>query len=302
MPSETSFIVQFLVYLQNFRHYSEYTTRAYGKDLEQFVDFLFGDNVVADEDAATAKNSVLTLVTPEDINAYIEKLTTLDYKTVSMNRKLASLRSFYKWLHGSGRISQNPTACIRCPRTTRQPKRASVPVEQVMLLLAMPDKNNWLGARDLALLEIMITTGARPSELVCLTDNAVREVDGLTYLNISGTRNRTLTLAPSAAIALKGYLELRNKEYSEPLFLFINKHGESLSTRSIRRKLTAYLEVAGIDATINPYTLRHTYVQHLAAQGVSNEDVCKHLGLRAQTTLTEVYGLPVSTMSQNTSG
>ena len=322
-------IEEFLNYLRFERHFSPHTAKCYAADLGQFCSFLVGEaqrtrggaeygtapqspigqpsvrapgapvppTVAAPASVGTAVmaetdvDQKLRKVQPEDVKSFLGFLGTQNYSKSTIARKLATLRSFYKFCMRRSYVSAHPLAAIRTPKQEKRlPK--FMEVEQVEKLLATPDANTLLGARDKAMLEVLFSTGVRVSELVELNFADV-EFEGHTIrVRGKGKKQRTAPIGVTAIAALQKYLELRRTDARAASFdqeaLFVNKHGQRLSTRSVRRKLDKYLAEAGLDSTISPHTLRHSFATHMLNNGADLRSVQELLGHQSLST-TQVY-------------
>lgn len=311
-------VEQFLEYLTSERHFSPFTTRCYGVDLRQFSEFLAADSGIDfDQAKSPAQNTeqtpfgtpVATQQTP-GIGQFIVKADTLkirqflahldefDYSASTMARKIATLRSFYKWIHRQNLISTNPMLLIRTPKQAKRlPK--SISVEQIEQLLAAPNSNNTLGSRDRAILETLYSTGVRVSELVGLNRRDLDEIGEALIVRGKGRRERMVPLGSHALNAIRLYISTLSKdpafqsvrkleESGDDVPLFINKSGSRLSSRSVRRKLDKYLKEVGLDSTISPHTLRHSFATHLLDNGADLRSVQELLGHQSLST-TQIY-------------
>ncbi len=185
-------------------------------------------------------------------------------------------------------------------RTPRQNKRLpkAITVEQVERLLAAPGNADVLGRRDRAMLETLYSTGIRVSELVGLNYLDLDATGEALRIRGKGKKERLVPLGTHALIAIRSYIELVesdakfSKAWAEEnrteAALFINKHGNRLSSRSVRRKLDKYLREAGLDPTISPHTLRHSFATHLLDNGADLRSVQELLGHQSLST-TQVY-------------
>ncbi|MCK4658033.1 MAG: tyrosine recombinase XerC [Phycisphaerae bacterium] len=317
---EIPLISEFLNYLNFERHFSPHTAKCYAADLRQFCEHLSGEagSRVAgplstgeaggapsaypggyrDEHAANATVAVSTdikqkliAMDTEQVRAYLAHLGKMDYSKSTIARKLATLRSFYKFCLRRGYVQANPLTTIRTPKQEKRlPK--FLDMEQINTLLQAPDGGTLLGARDRAMLEVMYSTGIRVSELVDLN---IADVDALGQsLRVSGKgrKQRVTPIGPTALAAINKYMEMRKADPRSAEFnqeaLFVNKHGQRLSTRSVRRKLDKYLTQAGMDPTISPHTLRHTFATHMLENGADLRSVQELLGHQSIST-TQVY-------------
>ena len=184
-------------------------------------------------------------------------------------------------------------------RTPRQGKRLpkAITIEQVEKLLAAPDERDTLGARDRAMLETLYSTGIRVSELVGLNLDDLDLTGEALRVRGKGKKERLVPLGSHALGSIKKYTDMLRTDprfsdsldpHSAPHPLFLNKHGKRLSSRSVRRKLDKYLRQAGLDPSISPHTLRHSFATHLLDNGASLRDVQEMLGHQSLST-TQVY-------------
>ncbi len=225
------------------------------------------------------------------IRRFLGFLRQREYAKATTARKLATLRSFYKYCLRRNHITTNPVATIRTPKQEKRlPKFLSV--EDIQKLMASPDDGSLLGSRDRAMLETLYSTGVRVSELVAMNVEDVDLMGQSIKVRGKGRKERQAPVGPTALAAIKKYLELRRADARSAVFdarsLFVNKHGQRLSTRSVRRKLDKYLLACGLDLTISPHTLRHTFATHMLNNGADLRSVQEMLGHRSLST-TQVY-------------
>ncbi len=313
---------EFLHYLLDERHFSPYTARCYGVDLRQYVEYLTnvlnihttpqqeadalrrrlegrlgsepdGEHIVATLGAATLTAFMLDADVAA-IRKFLEHLSQQHYSPATMARKIATLRSFHRWLEKRGLITVNPMLMIRTPKQAKRLPKA-IDVEQVEKLLAAPNDNTLLGARDRAILETLYSTGIRVSELVGINRGDVDEPGQALIVMGKGKKERIVPLGTHALAAIRHYAgmldrDLTNTDHGpDPAApLFINKHGGRLSTRSVRRKVSKYLTEAGLDPTISPHTLRHSFATHLLDNGADLRSVQELLGHQSLST-TQIY-------------
>ncbi|MHC4159409.1 MAG: tyrosine recombinase XerC [Planctomycetota bacterium] len=306
---EDSVIVQeFLNYLKFEKRFSDHTAKCYGADLSQFSGFLStrqqGQQPVAEitspggaatavvTQTATAVNQLLLEVDVNSIRAYLAFLNEQQYSKATVARKLATLRSFYKFLVKRGQVGSNPVMSIRTPKQDKKLPRF-LEYEDVKKLLETPPLDNWLGARDRAILETLYSTGIRVSELVALNLDDIDFLGEIIHVRGKGKKERISPIGTSALQVIQHYQELRNKRAQsnsnfDSKVLFVNKHGRRLSTRSVRRKMDKYLKMAGLDPEISPHTLRHSFATHMLNNGADLRSVQELLGHQSLST-TQVY-------------
>jgi integrase/recombinase XerC len=318
--TEIPTIQEFLNYLKFERHFSPHTAKCYSADLQQFCGFLSQDepgdqpSPMAPFDskpaygagpAASATSNAfsqsdpqleqlqqkLLKVDPEEVRRFLLFLNEQNYSKSTVARKLATLRSFYKFCLRRGYVTNNPLSSIRTPKQEKRlPKYLEL--DQIIKLLQSPDDTTLLGSRDRAMLEVMFSTGVRVSELVALNLEDIDFVGESIRVRGKGKKERISPMSPSALNALRNYIEIRNRDPRAARFdqekLFINKHGQSLSTRSVRRKLDKYLMQAGLDPSVSPHTLRHSFATHMLNNGADLRSVQELLGHQSIST-TQTY-------------
>ncbi len=312
--SANTLIEEFLNYLRFERHFSPHTAKCYAADLHQFCGFLQdggGSSVpnghyetdahdgggVATALAAppqrpqVATREQLIAVESEDVRRFLAFLKDREYSKSTTARKLATLRSFYKFCLKRSYVGGNPLSAIRTPKQEKRlPK--FLEEEQVKRLLEAPDVNTLLGARDRAMLETMYSTGVRVSELVDLNLADVDFVGEALHIRGKGKKARVTPIAPTALAWIRRYMEMRRADPRAAAFnqeaVFVNKHGQRLSTRSVRRKLDKYLALVGLDPAISPHTLRHSFATHMLNRGADLRAVQALLGHQSLST-TQIY-------------
>lgn len=318
----------FATYLMDERHFSPYTARCYGADLRQFVEFLAAEHKIepaADKEAEafrqreeqirasgggkptpsgqiagtiahTTITRIISQANADTIRAFLAHLGDQHYSAATMARKIATLRSFYKWAERRGLADTNPMTLIRTPRQNKRLPKA-ITVEQIEKLLAAPDEKEVLGLRDRAMLETLYSTGIRVSELVGLELDEIDLAGEAIKVKGKGKKERVVPLGSHALAAIRRYMDMLRADgrylsaWAEGKArrpLFVNKHGGRLSSRSVRRKLDKYLKAVGLDPTISPHTLRHSFATHLLDNGADLRSVQELLGHQSLST-TQVY-------------
>jgi len=312
---DNAIIQEFLNYLKFEKRFSQHTAKCYEADLNQFGEYLIGASACsppADEQIslhqaksgeagpATAVatqtdvkvDQLLLSVETAAVRAYLAFLNDKQYSKATIARKLATLRSFYKFLVKRSQLDSNPVAAVRTPKQDKKLPRF-LEYEDVKKLLETPPMNNWLGARDRAILETLYSTGIRVSELVALNMDDIDFLGEVVHVRGKGKKERIAPIGSSALQVIQHYMEFRNKRAQsnrnfDSKVLFVNKHGRRLSTRSVRRKMDKYLKMAGLDPAVSPHTLRHSFATHMLNNGVDLRSVQELLGHQSLST-TQVY-------------
>ena len=308
---DNTLIQKFLDYLKFEKRFSEHTAKCYGADLIQFGEFLIGGHeggmmgaepvsLGQKEGLATAvatqtESKIDEMLLSADVNTmrgYLGFLNERQYSKATTARKLATLRSFYKFLVKRGQLSSNPAAAVRTPKQEKRLPRF-MEYEEVKKLLDTPPVDTWLGARDKAILETLYSTGMRVSELVALNMDDIDFLGEVVHIRGKGKKERIAPISSSALQVIQHYIEFRNKRAQsnsnfDSKVLFVNKHGRRLSTRSVRRKMDKYLKIAGLDPAISPHTLRHSFATHMLNNGADLRSVQELLGHQSLST-TQIY-------------
>jgi integrase/recombinase XerC len=288
---------QFLDYLRLEKHFSDYTIKSYGADLIQFTQFLDGaigrgpGNTKPMPSSEETSDQRQLKCDPLTIREFLNYLYGQNYTKSTTARKLATLRSFYKFVIRRGMLSVNPLSTIRTPKQEKRLPKC-LDLEQVQKLLEAPGDGDLLSARDKAMLEVLYSSGIRVSELVELEQTDIDLQEGVLRVRGKGRKDRLTPIGSQAIKALQRYFELRSVEIKcqgpQANRVFLNKHGKSLSTRSVRRKLDKYLLTAGLDPGISPHTLRHSFATHLLNNGADLRSVQELLGHQSLST-TQIY-------------
>ncbi|MSR44550.1 MAG: tyrosine recombinase [Phycisphaerales bacterium] len=303
MSGSIPIVEQFLSYLIDERHFSPYTSRCYGLDLRQFADFLAAEyriefdlqreRMVLEKRDATALNTICGRMLAANVDAvrgFLAHLSVQNYSAATTARKIATLRSFHKWMEKRGHTSSNPMTLIRTPKQARRLPKA-ITVDQVEKLLAAPSESDLLGARDRAILETLYSTGIRVSEVVAINRGDMDIQGCVLKVKGKGRRERAVPIGTHALAAVARYL-VRAEAEKVPMDagcpLFVNKLGSRLSSRSVRRKVSKYLKIAGLDPDISPHTIRHSFATHLLDNGADLRAVQELLGHQSLSS-TQVY-------------
>ncbi len=303
MQIQNVLLQEFMDYLRHERGFSDHTQRSYRIDLQQFCRFLLVPVAArADNDHFTqehlpelteldldALTSRILSVEPMDIRAMLVMLRNSDYSKATTARKLAALRSFYKYLVKKGHLEASPVSVIRTPRQDKRLPKYLDP-DQITALLEAPDTKTMLGARDRAILETIYSAGLRISELVALDVEDLDEFGQLLRVRGKGKKERLAPLGSCAVAAIDHYLTMRHAatDRMPTGAMFVNRNEARLSDRSIRRKLDKYLIQAGIPTTVSPHVLRHSFATHMLNAGADLRSVQEMLGHESLST-TQIY-------------
>lgn len=256
------------------------TLESYRSDLTHFAGWL-----------ANTGRSPLLNVGPEALVAYIAKIAGEKKRATSQSRYLSSLRRFYRWHLGRGRIAVDPTIKLQNPHLpSRLPKVLAE--TQVEALLAAPEIETLLGLRDRAMLETLYATGLRVSELVNLKLHEVGMNEGLVRVMGKGSKERLVPLGEEALDWIERYrrearAELLHGQQSDALF--VTRRGGAMSRQMFWNLVKRYALKSGIDPRrLSPHVLRHAFATHLLNHGADLRVVQLLLG-HADISTTQIY-------------
>ena len=275
-------IKAFVMHLQVERNASHETIRNYRSDLHQLTKFL----------QRTKHETVpihIDTVTGDDIRAYLHSLDQQGEKASSLARKLACLRSFFRFLVREGHLRKNPTENLRSPKLPKPLPRV-LTKDDAAALMEFPTGQSPLSLRDRALLETMYSTGARVSEVVGINLDDVNETDGIVCLRGKGRKERMVPIGDLALHAIREYRKslkpsARIGHLSSPMFL--NHRGGRITTRSVARMVSRYSSRL-VGGAVSPHALRHSYATHLLDEGADLRSIQEMLG-HASLSTTQKY-------------
>jgi integrase/recombinase XerC len=259
------------------------TVKSYREDLTALADYL------AESRGGTfprpGEISVL------DLRGYVAALHEAGYAKTTIARRLASLRSFFRFGQREGWSANNPAKPLRNPRKERTlPHFLSS--EDLGRLLQAPPAGEPLGLRDRAILETMYSAGLRVSELVGLCDGDLDFEGGVVRVRGKGRRERLAPIGSYASRAMRRWLRVRKLDPHEPsgpdAAVFVNKFGRRITVRSVGRLLEKYLRETGLDTRTTPHSLRHSFATHLLDRGADIRSVQELLGHKSLVT-TQIY-------------
>jgi integrase/recombinase XerC len=268
---------RFLRHLECERNASPATIRAYGEDLAQFAAYL---------ERALGRPARPADVDHLLIRGFLAELHERGLRKVSSARKLAALRTFFRWLCREGEIEASPARLLLTPR--RERRIPSVLEEaQVESLLDVPG-DSLAAVRGRAVLELLYAAGMRCAELVAL-DAAELDMDGRQVRVLGkGRKERIVLFGARAQKALREWLPLRGTLRPKTDALFLNARGGRLSDRSVRKLVAQRVAATALQRRCSPHTLRHSFATHLLARGADLRAIQELLG-HASLSTTQRY-------------
>lgn len=268
----------FLNHMRAERNASVHTLRSYEEDLELFCRFL-GESQGDGADP--------TLADAGRLRRYSSWLNGRGYAASTIARRLASLRSFYRYQRRQGVVPGDPAGGLRNPK---QPQRLPqlLRVEDVIRLLDAIPTADPLGVRDRAMFETLYGGGLRVGELVGLNLDDIDADQGLIRVRGKGRRERLCPIGRMAMTWIGHWRAVRRPRRLDEPAVFLNRFGDRLTTRSVGRLLEAHLAGLGFHGGASPHTLRHSFATHLLDRGADLRSVQELLGHRNLTT-TQIY-------------
>jgi len=271
-----SSIQDYLSYIQSEKNYSAHTFDAYKKDLFSFSDFLKSEQ----------KEKVnLDSIRRKDLKNYLIYLSQRGFDPASIQRKLSTLRSFFKYLQRKLKVKANPASSLETPkRKKRLPRALSWPQVKSLLEPSLYQKEKE-GLRDRAILELLYNTGLRLAEISSIKRGDIDFQAGEIKVLGKGNKERIVPIGENAAKILTAYMDSKK---SEDDFIFSNKYGEKLGRRGIARVVKKYGAKVIEEKKFSPHVLRHSFATHLLDEGANLLAVKEMLGHEKLST-TQIY-------------
>ena len=269
---------RFLAYIQYEKRYSVHTVTAYRNDLDQFFEYLQGQY---------ATNDILQVTHPM-IRSWLVKLMGTGISPRSINRKLTTLKSFYKFMIRQGILEVNPMRKITSPKTSRRLPVFMEKDKMDLLLDQTAFGSGYPGTRDRLIVEMFYATGMRLSELVNLKNSDVDFQNDT--IKVLGKRNkeRLIPFSKKFASLLKNYLKQREEAFGQTPDFFLTDKGKKIYPKMIYLIVTRYLGTVTTLDKKSPHVLRHTFATHLLNNGAELNAVKELLG-HANLAATQIY-------------
>ncbi|CAM3699184.1 tyrosine recombinase XerC [Corallococcus sp. ZKHCc1 1396] len=281
MSTLSPLLEKFRAHLEDEKDASPHTVRNYLIDLVDYERYL----------VERMKSSLLA-GTHAAIRGYLGTLS-VDHAPSSRARRLASIKSFYKYLVRQKLLSASPAKLVKSPKLPKTLPKV-LPVEEVFAILDMPDVSTVLGLRDKAILEMLYGGGLRISELCGLSLLGVDRSSRIVRVMGKGSKERLIPLNAKSIRALEAYLARRGELLAtvyagqDPDALFLNFRGGRLTPRSIARHLDAYVLQLALARKVSPHAMRHSFATHLLGGGADIRSIQELLG-HASLSTTQKY-------------
>jgi integrase/recombinase XerC len=268
------------------RNLSDQTRRSYLSDLRQYKAFLDGRGESAEKTDGICTDPIL-------IRSFLASLYKAKLRKVTISRKVAALRSFYRYLLREGKVRFNPAELVQSPRCEKY-----IPVvlsaDEILTLLRVNFPGDAAGSRDRAIIELFYSAGIRLSELTGLNISDLDFAGGLIRVRGKGRKERIVPVGTPAFQAIEAYLKRRDelaakgKQTPSDRPLFLSSRGIRMNPRGVSRVVEKVVRTSGIGRTISPHALRHTFATHLLDAGADLRSIQEMLGHRSLST-TQKY-------------
>jgi tyrosine recombinase XerC len=278
MKRDHSDLGEYLDYLRYERNASGHTITSYRRDLTQFIDYLEG------------RRASLRRADNLQIRGFMAELHERRLRKSSLARKLAAVRSFFRFAVKNNWVAENPARVVATPKQElRVP--SFLTEEEMADFLDMPASGKPLELRDQAALELLYATGIRVSELVGINVEDVHLGERLVRVRGKGKKERIVPFGTIAQGRLRAYLEGRAGLAGDRLdedALFLNYKGRRITTRSVERLVDKYIRRTAVRRKISPHSLRHSFASHLLGRGADLRVIQELLGHESLAT-TQKY-------------
>lgn len=279
-----SYLRRFILHLGLERNLSDNTISAYENDLKQFMAFL--------REQLTCRRLNAKHMDRLAIRHFLSHLRSGGVKGSTLRRKLAAIRCFMKYLCTRENLGVNPAAAVKMPQKEKH-LPSFLDESDMQKLMRLPKREDFGGARDLAILELFYSTGIRLSELHALNVAHLDLFGEVIKVRGKGRKERMVPLGRLAAKAIRDYLPkrarlLKQRKRLEEVAVFINRFGRRLSRRGIQRVVRRYLERVCNLKQMSPHVLRHTFATHMLDRGADLRAVQELLG-HTSLSSTQVY-------------
>jgi len=268
------YIQKFITYLKVEKNSSQYTLINYQIDLKDFN--------------GSIKQKPLENITHTDVRLFLARMKEKNFAKRSVARKMATLRSFFRFLCREGYIKANPATGLQTPKIEKK-LPLFLDTNQVVRLIESPDTSDVYGLRDRAILETLYSSGIRVSELVGLNKDRVDFISGVLKVYGKGKKERLAPVGDRALRAMRGYIEkIDASKVKDKKAIFLNKSGRRMSDRAVRRVVDKYIRKTSLSEKISPHSLRHSFATHLLDRGADLRSVQELLG-HANLSTTQIY-------------
>ena len=279
-------MTEYVDHMKNEKNLTLNTLEAYTRDIKLFKEYLLNNEI------DKLKNANKTLII-----TYLMSLQKKGRATSTISRNLASIRSFYQYLLNNNIISEDPTLNLKAPKIEKKIPDI-LTIKEINQLLAQPNANDFKGARDKAMLELLYATGLKVSEIISLNINSLDLDIGIVSVEDPNNIKRIIPIGRMSIDSLIYYIETYRKDEDTGNPLFINYSGNRLTRQGFWKILKQYTKQSNLQKTITPHTLRHSFAVHLIENGADLKTVQEILG-HSELSTTQVYAFASMSEDKN---
>lgn len=279
MQDQDDWLKEFISYLQNEKNYSTHTITAYQRDLTQFMTFLHNQNVL------------LYQVDYRGIRRYLADLQHRELSKTTISRKIAAIKSFFRYLYRENYVQDNPAQLVTAPKKEKHLPQVMSEIDMAQFLDDYLSGLEPLALRNRAIFELLYSSGLRVSELTALTVQDIQRQQAVLRIQGKGNKERIVPVGEKAQRAIAAYLDhgralLIGKEETDSLFL--NHLGGALTARGVEYILDQYVKKGAVRYKVSPHTFRHSFATHLLDNGADLRVIQELLGHESLST-TQIY-------------
>jgi tyrosine recombinase XerC len=268
------YIQKFMTYLRIEKNASPYTLTNYKIDLKEFN--------------SSIRQKPLDKITHVDVRLFLARMKEKRFSNRTVARKMACLRSFFRFLCREGYLKTSPAAGLQTPKLEKR-LPLFLDTNEVVKLIESPDLSDIYGLRDRAILETLYSSGIRVGELVGLDRGNIDFISGVLKVYGKGKKERLAPIGDRALRAIRNYIEMpKVSNLKEKKAVFLNRSGRRMTDRAVRRVLEKYIRKTSMNEKISPHSLRHSFATHLLDRGADLRSVQELLG-HANLSTTQIY-------------
>lgn len=268
----------FLAYLQFEKRYSQHTTISYANDLTQFFDFI----------EMQYEGLPFQQITGTLVRTWLASMKEQDLSSKTLNRKISSLKSFFKYHIQQGALAKSPMETVISPKVNKRLPSFVTEQDMEQLFLNLSFAEGWKGFTEKMVIHVFYATGMRLSELILCKETQVDLSKRVIKVLGKGNKERILPISPALATELKLYIHQKPTEAQGNPNLFVTEKGKALQPRSVYSFVKAYLAQVTTLQKKSPHILRHSFATHLMNNGADLNAVKELLG-HSSLAATQVY-------------
>jgi integrase/recombinase XerC len=268
----------FLAYLQFEKRYSMHTLTAYSNDLVQFFDFI----------DTQYDGMAYTEITGTMVRSWMASLKEEEMTGKTLNRKISSLKSFYKYQIQQGHVAKSPMETVTSPKISKRLPSFIAENDMEQLFVNLSFTEGWKGYTEKMVIQLFYATGMRLSELIQCKENQLDVSKKIIKVLGKGNKERILPLSPALALELKKYIAEKPAAANGNPYLFVNEKGKALQPKAVYTFVKFYLSQVTTLQKKSPHVLRHSFATHLMNNGADLNAVKELLG-HSSLAATQVY-------------